>query len=291
MMNIGLWTGFGLTIENDSDNPLVRLRHTFEFLRKAGFRVCELDERNAYMLFLSADQASRKNREFVKEMKDMVDITQMHAPKPTWNLVEQQKRMEVLAQVCESFGIKVLVIHPYPCPPNLSQEIWSWNQVYRDLFDHTKNMLLQCSRVCREHGVCLAIENQIDAKGYGGRWIGGHPADIDILLQEIPDLGITIDTAHACAQQLDIPALIRHFSSRTKALHISDSTGETKDFHIGLGKGIIDWEATIKALQTTGYAGDFHLELVHEREKQMQKAEEKAKQIFEDVTSLFRELP
>jgi sugar phosphate isomerase/epimerase len=289
MMKCGLWTGFGLTIEDDSADPLTRLEHTFDILNKAGFTVCELDERNAWNIFLSDEFAAERNRKFIKDMYSMVQITQMHAPKPDWDIPEQQRRIEILAQACRKFDIGVLVIHPYPTFPNAIQESLSWAEAYRDLFNHTMQMLRLCSRICNENGVQLAIENQIDAKGFGGRWPGGHPADIEILLQEIPSLKVNIDTAHACAQQLDVPALIHHFSSKIQGLHISDSTGETKDLHIGLGKGIIDWKKTLAALHSTGYSGDFHLELVHERETKLQKAEEKAKMIYQEVTALLKE--
>jgi sugar phosphate isomerase/epimerase len=289
MMKCGLWTGFGLTIEDDPVDPLTRLEHTFDILNKAGFTVCELDERNAWNIFLSDDFATERNRQFVKDMDSLVQITQMHAPKPDWDLQEQQRRMEILAQACSEFGIGVLVIHPYFTFPKAIQESLSWSEAYRDLFNHTLQMLRLSSRICSENGVFLAVENQIDAKGFGGRWPGGHPADIEILLQEIPSLKVNIDTAHACAQQLDVPALIHHFSSKIKGLHISDSTGETKDLHLGLGKGIIDWKKTLSALNSIGYTGDFHLELVHERETELQKAEEKAKRIYQEVTALLQE--
>ena len=71
-----------------------------------------------------------------------------------------------------------------------------------------------------------------------------EPADFVEILQQFPDLKLTLDTGHA---NIDNPGgrhileFIEKFGHRIGHLHISDNMGQ-RDDHIPLGSGIIDFE-------------------------------------------------
>jgi sugar phosphate isomerase/epimerase len=129
-------------------------------------------------------------------------------------------------------------------------------------------MLKIVCRAAKKYGVRIALENQIDAKGIGGRWMCGHPRDMEDLFDRIDNLGLNLDSAHACAQQLDIPSLVRWAGNKLYGLHISDSDGLVHDYHVIPGKGKLNWDEIMKALGESPYDGDFNLEIVHERKEE-----------------------
>ncbi len=78
-------------------------------------------------------------------------------------------------------------------------------------------------------------------------------------------LGINVDSAHALAAGDRPEEVIGAFAGRVFGVHLSDSDGKPRDLHLIPGRGIADWSAILIALRRSGYDGDFHLELPHER--------------------------
>ena len=113
--------------------------------------------------------------------------------------------------------------------------------------------------------------------------------DLEALLEQVPGLGLNLDTAHARAMNLDIPALIHQFGERLYGLHISDSTGVFHDLHLTPGKGDLDWVAIICALCDVGYDGDFHMELPHERADGLTETRAAAREAYEVCQRLLVE--
>ena len=280
-MELGLWTGFCLL---HGQHPL---EDAFSILHRCDWKVCELDERNAYSWFVAAkclDDSITRYRNLSGDVK----TTQMHAPYPLSDITAQIKVIETLAKVSEAIGAHVIVIHPYrgaaAIPDGLSL------QAYRDqLIRQTISMLSSATQIASRYGIAIALENQIDLEFDCGRYVGTLPADLERLLDSVNDLGLAIDTAHACAQQLDVSELIRWASSRLYGLHVSDSDGLKHDYHIMPTRGIIDWHKVLLALRDIGYKGDFHLEIVHERHQCLPDSLAKAREAKSIMDNLMKE--
>ena len=264
------------------------LEDAFAILEQAGFDSAELDEVtiktcffnnpsgnytvNEYLKYPDSDSSLKKIQSLC--LKHNVRISQMHAPAPLWNMEEQKKRIRILSGISDTLGCRTIVIHPYtgkesdaPKTCSGSYNAKDWSAYYKWLFEQTAGMLELICAEAKKSGVRIALENQIDAKGFGGRWIGGHPADMENLFDSIENLGLNLDTAHACAQQLDIPSVIQWAGGRLFGLHISDSDGSVRDYHLTPGKGTLDWKKIMAALFKSPYDGDFNLEIVNERKE------------------------
>jgi len=73
-------------------------------------------------------------------------------------------------------------------------------------------------------------------------------------------VGMCVDTGHFHAAEVDTPALIRQFGSRVYDVHLKDHLGKQS---VGLGRGEVDLQAVVAALQEVGYAGALTVELEH----------------------------
>jgi sugar phosphate isomerase/epimerase len=116
-------------------------------------------------------------------------------------------------------------------------------------------------------GIKLCIENMMDGRHRPGlRMFGSATHELLDLIERIdhPALGIVLDTSHANAQQLDIPAAIHEYGARLWATHISDNDG-SGDQHRTPFNGTIDWPAVMAAFKAIGYDGLFNLEIPGER--------------------------
>lgn len=76
-----------------------------------------------------------------------------------------------------------------------------------------------------------------------------------------PNVGICLDTGHANARQVDVPAFIREAGSHLQALHIADNLGQNDDHMLPFGRGTVPWLKVMPALREVGYSGLFNFEV------------------------------
>ena len=233
-------------------------------LRKAGFVCGEMDERNAYVFFVSClAKESEKNSSVLAEERF---FTQLHAPKPTEDNTLQELCEDRILSACATMNIPVIVTHPYVTL--LTEE---------EPKEKSLAYLRRFTEKAAGYGLKIALENQI------------YPVDLEFYLNNIPELGLNIDFAHALATGKDVPEMIRRFTTRVYGLHVSDSDGRPEDWHIMPGRGSIPWSEVLCALKEVGYQGDFHMEIVHEREKEKEKNDRTAAEAFSCCNELFRQ--
>lgn len=260
-MRTGLWTGFFLLEEKCGDS----LRTVLEYVRRirnAGFLCGELDERSAFHLFV--DCKERDCEANAESLAKLNFFTQLHAPKPVSD-IEAQKLMEKrIVRACSIMGVRTVVTHPFVTEAGVPEPKDGSFELLKRFCDDAS---------CAD--VCIALENQI------------YLVDIDFYLSRIPRLGVNIDFAHAVASGLDVPAMIERYGSRLYGLHVSDSDGRTEDFHIMPGRGILDWNAVFEKLAAVRYAGDLHLEIVHERSERPDANDRTAESACKTVTELM----
>ncbi len=240
-MKIGLWTGFFL-LEKGGPDPLRTVMENVQRIRHAGFLCGEMDERNAFNLFVDCDEEECLAR--AKILAELRFFTQLHAPKPSTDIIAQKLMERRILQACSIMDVGTIVTHPYvPTQGRAEPKV--------------ENLEL-LRRFCGEaglKGLHVALENQI------------YSVDMDYYLAKVPSLGVNLDFAHALASGLDVPDLISRYGSLLYGLHVADSDGRREDYHIVPGKGALDWRAVFTALRQARYAGDLHLEIVHERDE------------------------
>jgi sugar phosphate isomerase/epimerase len=101
-------------------------------------------------------------------------------------------------------------------------------------------------------------------------------------LQAYPELQITLDIGHANIQSpgekrfLDF---IRQHGDRIGHVHISDNRG-TRDDHLPIGDGNINWKKVVRALQSCGYNATMTLEVFSENRAELHRSLLRAKSLF-----------
>lgn len=74
-----------------------------------------------------------------------------------------------------------------------------------------------------------------------------------------PFFRICLDVNHLMDQYATLPDVVRQLGSKLMTLHLSDYDG-VDEKHWFPGKGVLDWQAFISALQDIGYQGPFNYE-------------------------------
>jgi len=76
-----------------------------------------------------------------------------------------------------------------------------------------------------------------------------------------PYLGLNFDIGHAFCVGDDPPTAIRRLGSRICHVHLEDIAATRVHYHLIPGEGVIDFAATLQALQSIGYQGWITIEL------------------------------
>ena len=111
-----------------------------------------------------------------------------------------------------------------------------------------------------------------------------EPADFVEILQQFPDLKLTLDTGHANLGKPGgrrILEFIEKFGQRIGHLHVSDNFGE-RDDHIPLGAGTIDFPKIVKALKQCGYDDTATFEIFSEDRQELKKSRERFDQLLKN---------
>ena len=111
---------------------------------------------------------------------------------------------------------------------------------------------------------------------------------MDYYLEHAPALGVNIDFAHAMAVGTDVLEMIGKYAGKLYGLHVSDSDGRQEDYHIMPGKGMLNWNKVLAALEAAKYDGDLQLEIVHERSSDPNENDKTAKAAYSSVDALLK---
>ena len=260
-MRAGLWTGFFLLEERTA--VIETVLGEMKRLKAAGFECGEMDERNAFALFVACDQAAAD--EHAKRISECAFFTQLHAPKPVDDPAAQLLCEARMIRACGIMGVKTLVTHPFIAESKETEPK-----------EKSAAYLVRYAEACAKAGLRLALENQI------------YPVDMDYYLEQTPALGVNIDFAHAMAVGEDVLEMIGKYAGKLYGLHVSDSDGRAEDYHIMPGKGMLDWNKVLAALETAKYDGDLQLEIVHERSGDPDENDQTAQAAFDTADALLK---
>lgn len=157
---------------------------------------------------------------------------------------ETDKRQEVVARQARildrvaEWGPKVAVIHPSGEP----------------IADEERELRL---KVCKDALARLAqaaakVDIQLCVECLPRTCLGNNSDEILLLQDGIDELGVCCDVNHLFKETPE--QFIRRMGERIKTVHISDNDG-LDERHWAPGKGIIDWDAVLRALVEAGYNG------------------------------------
>lgn len=74
-------------------------------------------------------------------------------------------------------------------------------------------------------------------------------------------IGTTVDTGWYATQAPDVVQTIQELGSHILHIHLKDVLAGGPDLNVGLGTGIVPMQACVRALQNTGYTGDYSIEI------------------------------
>jgi sugar phosphate isomerase/epimerase len=105
------------------------------------------------------------------------------------------------------------------------------------------------------NGVAVCLEN-----------VSETAADLEIVIEQIPDLWLTLDVGHAQLLTSENASfeIIRRFGKLIRHLHVHDNMGGdtlADDLHLPIGEGLIDFPAILRSLIQSGYDGTMTLEM------------------------------
>lgn len=131
-----------------------------------------------------------------------------------------------------------------------------------------KRVLKDLFLYAREKGVTVSVEN-----------LSESASDLEYALSENPEASITLDIGHGqlLSKSNTSFEIIKRLAGRIRHVHLHDNSGGTgvkDDLHLPIGDGIIDFEAILKSLLSSGYNNTMTLELKrHELEISRQRLE------------------
>jgi sugar phosphate isomerase/epimerase len=169
------------------------------------------------------------------------------------------KRLERSLSHARQLGCRLWIFHPgqgTDVSHSYSGLEWRLN------IESIRSLVNAASR----QGVTIAIENVPDPFPFLMR----NVEDFARFYDEFDEnLDLVLDIGHAHINQ-EIHDFISHFSERIVHVHASDNDG-TRDSHLGIGYGTIDWESVAAAIRRAKYDGVVTLESEEHVEESLQK--------------------
>lgn len=151
----------------------------------------------------------------------------------------QAQCVDALAAVAANLGVHVLTLAPARKEEPLRED-----------FDRFSRLV----PLARAHGVTLTVETHYFM----------HTEDPAVALryiEEVPDLGITLDASHYAAGPYweqgfaELLPYVRH-------VHLRPAGRSWAEIQLAVGEGVIDFRGLLRDLQSAGYEGDLSVEYV-----------------------------
>ncbi|MEM3678464.1 MAG: sugar phosphate isomerase/epimerase [Candidatus Bathyarchaeia archaeon] len=152
---------------------------------------------------------------------------------------------------------------------------FDWRSFWRLLV----NSMRKCNWIAEEHGLRFCLEPRV----------GESVSNTDAMLRlaeaiDSENFGVVLDTGHLHAQKEILPLSVEKLGRLIVYVHASDNDGRD-NYHLGIGKGTIDWLGVLKALKKHGFNGYIGLDIGHvpNIEKEYVESKSKLEQLIEEV--------
>jgi sugar phosphate isomerase/epimerase len=149
----------------------------------------------------------------------------------------------------ERLGAKLMTVHLGSCPAGEDRA-----EALRCALEGLRLAVPEL----RRRGIRAALENHTTAIIDSA--LGDRPEEFDWLLAGLPPewIGMTFDLGHACING-HLDEFLERPLDRVFNMHLHDNDG-TKDAHLPLGRGIIDWAGVLRRIAGQCYGGTLTLE-------------------------------
>jgi sugar phosphate isomerase/epimerase len=182
--------------------------------------------------------------------------------------VELQRQCAILA----GLGAEKIVVHPSAAVPPYIGE----GAVARAFSKTLSELTKAAQNLC----VSLLVENMCDP-------VFGSPGEIGSILGEHPETGFVLDLGHAREEAGTgaIESFLAILGSRLTHVHAHDIGENGGDAHLGIGDGVIDWEAAVAALKGSGFDGTVTIEVFEGGNDAVLMSRDRFRQIWETAGS------
>jgi sugar phosphate isomerase/epimerase len=146
-----------------------------------------------------------------------------------------------------SFGVRWMNIHPDSDRPLHTKQF---------CIDRNLAMLADLLAYGKKIALGIMVEN-IPGEDFNS------VADLGVLLDAFPDLGLHLDIGHCNLSPIpqNAEAILDRYGARLRHVHLHDNKGGHADLHLPLGAGTLDVKGALSALKRCGYDGTITLEV------------------------------
>ncbi len=234
----------------------MQLDAVLEHIAQAGFRYVEMSgDRPEFAAVLEKPSA-------VKRILDKLGLVAPvgHAPLTdidcgSLNEEERKAAVEKTTSVFEPFaeiGLEYVVVHSNKPNRTYTSETFEKSRA------QSRKSLEELADKAAAVGLKMAVEN-LPRRGMPRP--GSTISELLGMIEGLPaHVGLCLDTGHSCCNHIEPAEEAPAAGDRLFTLHIHDSDG-TSDQHWIPGRGIIDWNPFLEALERIGFAGPRILEI------------------------------
>ncbi|MHA1829406.1 MAG: sugar phosphate isomerase/epimerase family protein [Candidatus Heimdallarchaeaceae archaeon] len=216
-----------------------------------------------------AEQIDNKDQnnlsEFKKALNGFNQIT-MHVPEYDLNIASPNSKIRKITleeyintlEKASNIGAKLLVVH---LGVQTSSTMFSRSEQWM----YSKSGILKIVEHARKKGIVVGIENM--PPGERKSYFGSSIDELSEVIRQIKidnkldNIGIALDIGHAHLWGKDyIKKLFEEVGKYIIHTHLHDNDG-TRDQHLPLGKGTVDYKFFLKSLARINYKGSLMLEI------------------------------
>ncbi len=223
----------------------------------------------------------------IRELKNVVTgAIQKHglgliAHMPTFvsiaDLCERIRRASVeetvaAVKTASELGIEKVVLHP---PPLMGLAKFSREKATQYGFSSLRTILGEA----KSSNLTVCMENMFPRTGSFA-----IPGEFRTLLEEFPELSMTLDVGHAflAGGLRNVLEFISVFGDRIHHVHANDNFGRV-DSHLPVGAGLIDFARIAKELRDSGYDDTMTVEVFSRDREYLRMSRDKLERLWDEV--------
>jgi len=215
------------------------LSWTFRLAAECGYRGVEV---------MVTKDAESQDPARIRALADEFGLTvgAMHAPcllltRKVWG-TDPIGKIDRSVEAAADANIPVVVVHPP----------YRWQRPFR------RWLVEDLPSLEERTGVAVAVENMFPVRVAGRDVLFHSNQDLEEL-EGLPHL--VLDTSHAAVSKHDPVEVRKLFGDRLRHVHLSDNAGKGWDSHLPPGEGVLDLDAFLEDVATSGFDGAVSLEV------------------------------
>jgi sugar phosphate isomerase/epimerase len=178
----------------------------------------------------------------------------------------------VAVETASELGIEKVVLHP---PSLMGLGKFAREKVRRYGLSSLRTILEEA----KHFNLTVCMENMFPKTGSFAT-----PGEFRTLLEEFPELSMTLDVGHAflAGGLRNVLEFISLFGDRIHHVHANDNFGRV-DSHLPVGAGLIDFARISKELKASGYDDTMTVEVFSRDREYLTMSREKLRRLWDEV--------